>query len=255
YFDTEGNRLRHPDVRAVPQLTGADGVDTTFFGGSDPDGTGFQNFFGTSAAAPDVAAVGALVLQAAGGSGSLAPHALYSRLQETASPIALPDDRSIASATAGPVMLLMNGEDWVRSNTYFQLSVGSDSKHFVSSITFDATKPGLTWSTNPNRFSIGDTNSVQITDVTATVNGFVWTLQFAPGSFGRGDEFTFGMSVFAPIEGSTQEDPDRFRGMTMTVVMDDGRTFKGKVTADEPQKQNRYTGFGLVNAAKAIKNH
>ena len=255
YFDTEGNRLRHPDVRAVPQLTGADGVDTTFFGGSDPDATGFQNFFGTSAAAPDVAGVGALVLQAAGGPGSLAPHALYARLQSTATPIAVPDDRSTAVATAGPVMLMMNGEDWVRSNTYFQLSVGSDSRHFVKSISFDATKPGLTWSTNPNRFSIGDTNSVQITDVTATAAGAVWTLQFAPGSFGRGDEFTFGMSVFAPAEGSTEEDPDRFRGMTMTVVMDDGKTYKGKVTADEPQKQNRYTGFGLVNAQKAIKNN
>jgi hypothetical protein len=43
--------------------------------------------------------------------------------------------------------------------------------------------------------------------------------------------------------------------MTMTVVMDDGRTFKGKVTADKPEKQNVYTGAGLVNAAKAIKNH
>jgi hypothetical protein len=152
-------------------------------------------------------------------------------------------------------MLLMNGEDWVRSNTYFELSIGNDARHFVKSITFDATTPGLTWSTNPNRFSIGDSNSVQITDVTATPNGAVWTLQFAPGSFGRGDQFTFGMSVFAPAEGSTEEDPDRFRGMTMTVVMDDGRTFKGKVTADKPEKQNVYTGFGLVNAAKAIKNN
>jgi hypothetical protein len=255
YFDTEGNRLRHPDVRAVPQLTAADGVDTTFFGGSDPDATGFQNFFGTSAAAPDAAAVGALVLQAAGGPGSLKPQALYTRLQETATPISVPNDRAVAWADAGPVMLLMNGEDWVRSNSYFQLSVGEESRHFVASITFDATKPGLTWSTNPNRFSIGTTNSVQITDVTATPNGAVWTLQFAPGSFGRGDEFTFGMSVFAPAEGSTEEDPDRFRDMTMTVVMDDGRTFKGKVMADQPQKQNVYTGAGLVNAAKAIKNH
>jgi hypothetical protein len=255
YFDTEGTRLRHPDARAVPQLTGADGVDTTFFGGADPDGTGFQNFFGTSAAAPDVAAVGALVLQAAGGPGSLSPRELYSRLQNTASPIAVADDRSIAAAVAGPVMLMMIGEDWTRSDTYFQLSVGDDSRRFVSSITFDATRPGLTWSTTANRFSIGTTNSVQLPDVTATPNGALWSLQFAPGSFGRGDEFTFGMSVFAAIQGSTQEDPDRFGGMTMTVVMDNGKTYRGKVITDRPERFNRYTGFGLVNAAKAIRKN
>ena len=199
--------------------------------------------------------MGALALQAAGGSGSLSPHALYDKLQDTATPIAVPNDRAIAWANAGPVMLLMNGEDWTRSNSYFQLSVGDDARHFVASITFNATTPGLTFSANPNRFSIGTTNSVQITDVTATPSGSVWTLKFAEGSFGRGDEFTFGMSVFAPIEGSTEEDPDRFRGMTMTVVMDDGKTFTGKVMADQPQKQNVYTGAGLVNAAKAIKNN
>ena len=62
------------------------------------------------------------------------------------------------------------------------------------------------------------------------------------------------MSVFAPVEGSTEEDPDRFRGMTMTVVMDNGKTYHGKVMADQPHKHNVYTGAGLVDAAKAIKN-
>jgi hypothetical protein len=253
YFDTEGNRLQSPQVRAVPQLTAADGVDTTFFG-FDADGDGFPNFFGTSAAAPDAAAVGALTLQAAGGSGSMAPHALYTRLQNTATPIAVTNDRAFAVATAGPVTLLMQGEDWTRSSDYFNLSVSEGASHYVASITFDATTPGLTFSTNPNRFSIGTTNSVQITDVTATPAGSLWTLQFAEGSFGRGDDFSFGMSVFAPIEGSTEEDPDRFRGMTMTVVMDDGRTYKGTVTANKPENQNVYTGAGLVDAARAVKN-
>jgi hypothetical protein len=55
-FDVAGNRLATPDVRAKPDLAGADGVATSV--------TGFSAFFGTSAAAPSVAAIAALVRSA-----------------------------------------------------------------------------------------------------------------------------------------------------------------------------------------------
>ena len=55
-FDVDGRRLAAPDVRAKPELAGADGVATSV--------TGFNSFFGTSAAAPSAAGVAALVRSA-----------------------------------------------------------------------------------------------------------------------------------------------------------------------------------------------
>jgi subtilisin family serine protease len=69
FFGANGRRLSTPVVRLKPGVTGPDGGNTSFFffdmdfeipGTSEPDGT--PNFFGTSASAPHVAAVAALIL-------------------------------------------------------------------------------------------------------------------------------------------------------------------------------------------------
>jgi Subtilase family len=80
-FDLAGNRHPTPDPRAdKPEIAAPDGGDTTFFG-SDIDGNGFPNFFGTSAAAPHAAGVAALLLQA---KPTLTPAKLYRSLENTA---------------------------------------------------------------------------------------------------------------------------------------------------------------------------
>ena len=66
--------LPTPWVRPGPDAVAVDGVRTTFFGGAN-------TFYGTSAAAPNTAAVAALLLQAVPG---LAPGDLYSTLRDSA---------------------------------------------------------------------------------------------------------------------------------------------------------------------------
>jgi Subtilase family len=80
-FTKTGTRLSSPEIRNQPRFTGRNGGATTFFGSFS---SGVYRFFGTSAAAPHVAAVAALMLQYKGGSRSLTPAQIYSTLANTA---------------------------------------------------------------------------------------------------------------------------------------------------------------------------
>lgn len=253
YFDNNGNTLAQPVVRAVPQITAADGVDTTFFG-FDSDGNGLPNFFGTSAAAPDAAATAALVLQAAGGPGSLTPAALYKVLQNTATPIPVPNSRTSASAVAGPVVFNIKG-DWVRWANDFGIILEPQAQAAISTVVLDTASTGLTFSLNLARFHVGDSKGVTLADVTPAVSSDAkkYTLTFKPGAFVPGESLRFGTSIFNPLQGSTQLDPDRFRGMNVTITLANGQVFTAPVQADPKVAVNRFTGVGLVNAAAAVQ--
>ncbi|MEP3897410.1 MAG: dockerin type I domain-containing protein [Rhodopirellula bahusiensis] len=89
-FDTAGNRLATPEIRTQPVVTAPDTINNSFFGSPlDVEGDGIFNFAGTSAAAPNAAAVAALMLQAAGGRGSLTPAQIRAAMANTAIDIPL----------------------------------------------------------------------------------------------------------------------------------------------------------------------
>ncbi|MEO0469371.1 MAG: T9SS type A sorting domain-containing protein [Bacteroidota bacterium] len=65
FFDAAGTPLAAAEVRQTPDFTCSDGINNTFFGTDIVADTDvFPNFFGTSAAAPNAAAVAALIRQA-----------------------------------------------------------------------------------------------------------------------------------------------------------------------------------------------
>lgn len=73
-FDVMGNRLETPVIHKQPRFTGPDGSENTFFG--------LDNIFqGTSASAPNIAAVALLMLQI---NPNLKPDVLYKIMEDTA---------------------------------------------------------------------------------------------------------------------------------------------------------------------------
>lgn len=78
-FDDTGNQIFDPEPRVKPDIIAPDGVSTTV--------AGFENFRGTSAAAPHIAGIVALMQQAAGGADALSPQQILEILQDTAAPL------------------------------------------------------------------------------------------------------------------------------------------------------------------------
>jgi hypothetical protein len=111
-FDVNGTRLATPAFRQKPDFVGPDGGNDTFLGFTLADGgvtdsstiteclnsTSFPNFFGTSAAAPHVASIAALFLQA---NPSLTPADIVGFLQSTAVPMDVSASNPAPNVSAG----------------------------------------------------------------------------------------------------------------------------------------------------------
>jgi hypothetical protein len=128
-FDQAGNRLPTAEIRAKPEIVAPDGGDTTFFG-TDVDGNGFPNFFGTSAAAPHAAGVAALLLQS---KPKLSPFGAYARLENSAIDMAALgfDNNSGFGLIQADAALIVN-EDFVRQQYLDFLDREPDSGGFAA---------------------------------------------------------------------------------------------------------------------------
>jgi subtilisin family serine protease len=97
----KGERLNPPFVAKKPDIVGPDNVNTTFFGTQDTDNDGLPNILGSSAAAPHIAGVVALLLEA---NNKLQPADVKAILQKTAIDITKRND--------GEATLINNGFDF-----------------------------------------------------------------------------------------------------------------------------------------------
>ncbi len=228
-FDASGNRLNTPEVRLKPDIAAMDGANTTFFvSDSSSDADTFPNFFGTSCAAPNAAAIAALVLQAYGGPGSLTVSQMKTLLQKSTFPHDLDpyQSKAVIQTTGGVLTINVNADSSNTSAAYPSgpldlrvIDVSYAGTGSVASLTINA-QTGNTTGGNVNTnivglafdtraaasgglpFTLGTLTGLASTDITPTfsvqppapsvVGQFsVLTLAFTPDSFSGGRGFTF----------------------------------------------------------------
>ncbi|APV50805.1 hypothetical protein BWI17_14580 [Betaproteobacteria bacterium GR16-43] len=276
-FDAAGNRLVTPEIRQQPVITAMDGGNTTFFSGDsqgDFEGPGptagiFPNFFGTSAAAPNAAAIAALVLQAKGGPGSLTVAQMKNILINSAIPNDLdPNHAEAVIKTNGGTLTITLDADYTNSSATTSTLPLIDPNVFkvsysgagaVASITLNGTNgnttggnntvgvaPGMVFDTRAIAssglpFTLGTLVGLVPGDIT-TVNGptapapavagesFTLTINLGNGTFTNGKSFAFNV------------DRDELNIFAIEVV--DGTTLIHSLATFGPQIGNSADLFG-----------
>jgi len=269
YFDQNNNRLAEPQTRLKPEVAGVDGVLTTFFG---PPYYNYPfAFFGTSAAAPTVAGVVALMLQEGGGPASLSLDTVRTALENSAGPRnATPEvTQALGSVSGGFVAVTALAQSYF-GPTYLTVNYFGPAGQSIDTLTIDGSKPGLTF--NTKEFQLGPTIGITSTDVTVQKPSSAtpaFTLKFKKGVFtsGASISFTIGQDVAGTFTGFTQdqfgvgcESEDLSFGATFTATLSGttgktvtapfllGEAGNGLVTGYNPAD-----GFGLINAVAAVQ--
>jgi hypothetical protein len=178
-FDATGLKLTAPVVRPKPDFVGPDGVNNTFLGfvlssiGSGlaecQNNLSFPSFFGTSAAAPHVAGVAALMLQS---NGSVTPAQIYGALRTSAAAMTAttPDSRS------GYGFIQADAELALQAPTAPTLSLGAASIVAGGSTSLTWSGINVTACTASGSWSGAQAVSGTTTVMPATAGDYTYTL-------------------------------------------------------------------------------
>jgi hypothetical protein len=258
YLDQNGNRLATPELRAKPEVAGVDGVGTTFFGG--PYESNQFSFFGTSAAAPHIAGVAALLVQAAGGAGSIDPGTVKNVLVGTAPARDIDPLFAIgAGASSGNFVSVSAQGSATDGRNYFTVFFLGAPGQSLLSLTIDASKGDLIFDTsagNPPP-TIGTTRGIAPGDVSFVTGPAspLLTLNFTPGKFVSGASVSFTIdqdNALTHVSGGQSD----FLGAGTKFTATFGPT---SATVVAPFQNNigfgfnRADGFGLVDALAAVQ--
>jgi Subtilase family len=258
YFDQNDNRLATPELRAKPEVAGVDGVGTTFFGG--PYESNQFAFFGTSAAAPHIAGVAALLVQAAGGAGSIDPGTIKGVLEATTPARDIDPLFALGFGTSSGNFVSVSAQGSVTDGpNYFTVFFLGAPGQSLQTLTIDASKGDLIFDTaagNPSP-TIGTTRGIAPGDVSFVTGPAspLLTLNFTPGKFVSGCSVSFTIdqdNALTKVSGGQSD----FLGAGTKFIATFGPK-SGTVVAPFQNSIgsgfNRADGFGLVDAEAAVQ--
>ena len=263
YFDKNGNRLVTPSVRQKPELSACDGVDTSFFpagSGNDSDNDGFPNFFGTSAAAPTAAAIGALILEAEGGPGTQTPDQMRTLMEQSTFPHDLDPNfcQATASNSTAAVQVTANGNssnDSSSNPNFFTVTFTGNSGQTLNQLVIDLTTTALVFDESGSGFpfTVGSNPGGVSISKSLSPDNKVLTLTFG-STFLSGQTISFGIDRDLSAIGASGNSADLLAGADIKATINSSTILLG---AFANQLGNGFTfadGYGLVNAQKAVES-
>ena len=265
YFDSAGNRLSTPVTRKQPTLAAVDGVDTSFFG-SDSDGDGLPNFFGTSAAGPHAAGCAALLLNAAAvNSITLSPFDVRELFTSTTQG---PQDQDPAQSNAanGPVAFNATFRSSGTDPDAYTITYSGAAGSKLTSLVFDLSPTpyvffaGFYPVTTGQTVAAAGTTAPSVTTATlsndesgSTTDGSTETLALA--NFNPGDSLSFGVAVgtypAGNVVGGDQIAGSKFTA-TVTNADSSTSTYTGTLVNKTGNKWNVKSGYGLMDVNAAV---
>lgn len=261
FFDHDNVRLPFAELRLKPEIAAPDGVDTTFFVSPALPGDPNPVFFGTSAAAPHAAAIGALLIQAAGGPGKLSPDALKTLLEETTQQ---PHQRTAglvsATLTSGADKLQVLVKGFLAGDpTQFTFLFNGPAGDSVKQIVMDASPAKISFGNNSDQFLIGPT-TVPASDI-VYLNGNlalnpVARIEFLNQAFTSGRFVDLGFDFDSSLAGFLGINSGLLFGTKVTATIQSGKTTKvvsGVLGGPTGRGYTVTDGFGLIDAFAAFE--